>query len=395
MNALGMLSQWLNARGVIGHHARRQSVLKTVRALLNGGRLSLTDLGRHRGGDAFTKHNIKAVDRLLANQHLHRERNGIYRAIAKTLLLGNRRPIIIVDWTDLELGRHMALLRAAVPVNGRSVSIYEKAYPFKQYNSPGAHLDFLEALRTVIPADSRPIVVTDAGFRGPWFRAVEALGWDWVGRVRNMIKYYRPETGRWCFTKSLYKTATPRTRHLGEVSLSRRHHYRFRMYLVRAYMPRIGRPPRRKKRHRTLYRKLHRAPWLLATSLPHEKGSGRMIKRIYSLRMQIEGSFRDVKCQRWGLALRNARCGDPRRLEVLMLIGTLASLVLWLVGFAGRAKHWVRRLQANTETRRAVLSIVFVGQQLLLRRDLIFSADELRSALQEFQLAMMTHSVDI
>ena len=28
-------------------------------------------------------------------------------------------------------------------------------------------------------------MVTDAGFRGPWFRDVEARGWDWVGRIRN------------------------------------------------------------------------------------------------------------------------------------------------------------------------------------------------------------------
>jgi hypothetical protein len=43
------------------------------------------------------KHQIKAVDRLLANRHLQRERDGIYRAIVQTLLLGNKRPVIVVD----------------------------------------------------------------------------------------------------------------------------------------------------------------------------------------------------------------------------------------------------------------------------------------------------------
>jgi hypothetical protein len=28
-------------------------------------------------------------------------------------------------------------------------------------------------------------VITDAGFRAPWFRAVEAMGWHWIGRVRH------------------------------------------------------------------------------------------------------------------------------------------------------------------------------------------------------------------
>ena len=32
--------------------------------------------------------------------------------------------------------------------------------------------------------------------------------WNWVGRIRNKIKYYRDQTGRWCFTDSLYKQAT-------------------------------------------------------------------------------------------------------------------------------------------------------------------------------------------
>ena len=40
-------------------------------------------------------------------------------------------------------------------------------------------------VKSVLPEGCRPIVVTDAGFRGPWFRDVEALGWDWVGRIRK------------------------------------------------------------------------------------------------------------------------------------------------------------------------------------------------------------------
>jgi hypothetical protein len=175
-----------------------------VRFLL-GGRLSLTALGRHGEGTAYAKHNIKAVDSLLGNRHLYRERDGVYRAIASTLLFGCRRPVIVVDWSDCELGEHWMVLKAAVPVRGRSISIYERVYPFKRYNSPRAHREFLAALKSVLPVHCCPIVVTDAGFRGPWFRAVESHGWDWVGRIRNMTKYYRKDTGRWCFTDSLYK----------------------------------------------------------------------------------------------------------------------------------------------------------------------------------------------
>jgi hypothetical protein len=134
---LRVLSQWLEDRVVIRHAARASALARVVRALLTGGKLSLTHLGRSLDGAAKEKHQIKAVDRLLGNQHLHGERDAIYAAIARTLLLGNLRPVVIVDWSDFELGRQWLMLKAAVPVGGRAISIYERVYPFKRYNSPG------------------------------------------------------------------------------------------------------------------------------------------------------------------------------------------------------------------------------------------------------------------
>lgn len=369
MHAVQFLSQWLADKAVIAHAARAAALVRVVRALLTCGKLSLTHLGRSLAGEARVKHQIKAVDRLLGNRHLQGERDAIYRAIARTLLFRNTRPVIVVDWSDFELGREWVMLKAAVPVGGRAISLYERVFPFSRYNSPGAHREFLRSLHAILPEGCRPIIVTDAGFRGPWFREVEKYGWDWVGRIRNMIKYYREETGRWCFTDSLYPTATPAPRYVGEVALSKRHSYRFRLYLVRAYTPRVGRPRRRvpKGKHTRMYRRLHRAPWLLATSLPHEHGSERRIKQLYSQRMQIEETFRDLKCHRWGFGLRYARGNDAQRLEILLLIGTLAALVTWLVGLAGRALEWNHSLQANTERRRQVLSTFFIGRQLIAR----------------------------
>lgn len=377
---------------VIGHRAREGALLKLVNALLDGGKLSVTALGRHRAGSAYEKHHIKAADRLLGNRHLHGERAGIYRAIAQTLLAGIRRPVIIIDWSDLEPRRQWLVIKAAAAVGGRAISLYEKVYPMKRYNSPQTHREFLAALKSVLPAECEPIIVTDAGFRGPWFKAVEAQGWDWVGRIRNKIKYYDTRSQRWQFTDTLYQKATARVQHVGEVSLSPRHGYRFRMYLVRAYKPSRGRPRRGERAkcpHARTYRRLHRAPWLIATSLPHGPGSCRKIKQLYARRMQIEETFRDTKSHRWGFGLNYARCDDGLRLEVLLLIAALASLVLWLVGLCGRALDWSRRLQANTERHRAVLSTVFVGRQLLRRSKLEFSMQALDLAMAELRTLIM------
>ena len=218
MHATGLLSQWLAENNVIEHGARREAVRKVVEALLSGGKLSLTQLGRHRPGTAYPKHQIKAADRLLGNVHLHRERHRVYRALAHTVIAGIQRPVIIVDWSDTDPGQRWYLLKAAVAVRGRALSLYEKVYPLKDYNTPKAHREFLQTLKTLLPEGCQPLLITDAGFRGPWFKAVEALGWHWLGRILGNIKYRHQ--GRWRSTRALYPQATARVRHLGEVVLS-------------------------------------------------------------------------------------------------------------------------------------------------------------------------------
>ena len=392
MHAISLLKTWLERNHVIGHRARLDALLRVVKALLDGGKLALTHLGRHREGAAFIKHHIKAVDRLLGNRHLHRERIDVYTQMAHTLLAHIDRPLIIIDWADCELERGLLILKAAVPVRGRAVTLYEEVHPMRRYNSPKTHRQFLARFHLVLPEHVCPIIVTDAGFRGPWFRAVESLGWDWIGRIRNSIKYFRPETGRWCYVHSLYAEATARVRHVGWRCLSKRHRYWCRLYLVRAYYRAPGRPRKRKSygTNDGLYRKLHRAPWLLATSLPHTAGNANRVMRAYARRMEIEETFRDLKNHRWGFALRYARTTRPQRLEVLLLISALASLVLWLMGLAARARHWARHFQANTDRHRDVLSTVFLGQQLWRNRHLNVTLWELRDALQQLA-ALLAH----
>jgi len=44
---LRVLSRWLADRTVVGHAARASAITRVVGALLTGGKLSLTHLGRH------------------------------------------------------------------------------------------------------------------------------------------------------------------------------------------------------------------------------------------------------------------------------------------------------------------------------------------------------------
>jgi hypothetical protein len=88
-------------------------------------------------------------------------------------------------------------------------------------------------------------------------------------------------------------------------------------------------------------------------------------------------------------SVRGNSCNNGRRLEVLLLIAALASLVLWLAGLCGRALDWSRRLQANTERRRPVLSTVFIGRQLLRRSGLELPITAFHDALVELRALIM------
>jgi hypothetical protein len=385
---VSILHRWLRKACPTIHAVRRAAVVTVVEALLRGGKLTLTHLGRNLRSAAFAKHSIKRVDRLLGNAHLHDERLAIYCAVARWLLAGIPRPILLVDWADCAPGHRWLLLRAAVPLGGRAIPVYEEVHPLARYNSPRTHRRFLRHLRAVLPAACSPILITDAGFRGPWFREVERYGWDWVGRVRNKVKYRLEDgsdSGSWAYTTALYPAATPTPRYLGCAVLSRRQPYRCHLYLVRQYCRGRGRP---RKAHgqgsaARRCRKLHKDPWLLATSLPPDRRSARWVVTRYALRMKIEEGIRDTKNARWGFALCYARSRRSERLEILLLIATLGTLGCWLYGLAAEARQWGRHFQANTVRRRIVLSTVFLGRQLLTSVRFRPLRSELRQAFRQ------------
>ncbi|WP_256823083.1 MULTISPECIES: hypothetical protein [unclassified Pseudomonas] len=69
MQAIRFLHRAL-AQALPSIHSRRLTTLVScVSSLLQGRRLTLTGLGRSMPGQAYPKHAIKRVDRLLGNQH--------------------------------------------------------------------------------------------------------------------------------------------------------------------------------------------------------------------------------------------------------------------------------------------------------------------------------------
>ena len=112
-------------RGVCGgmHKMRRTVLFVKVMAALHGEVLTVTQLGRSIKSEAKEKHCIKRADRVLSNRRLQRERAGIYTQLTKQLIGSKQRPVISVDWSDMDESKRPFLLRASVPIEGRSLSL--------------------------------------------------------------------------------------------------------------------------------------------------------------------------------------------------------------------------------------------------------------------------------
>lgn len=324
------------------HAARCRVLLKAVEALVAGRRLTLTDLARTWPGAQWMHAPLKALDRLLSNRHLQREVQPLHQAMAAWLIRA-QRPIVVVDWSDLKADGRWCLLRAAVPMGGRTLTVCERIFPIGQLNSPQAQKKFLKDLRHVLPKGVTPTLVTDAGFRSDWFRAVTAQGWHYIGRVRNNTQVCVESTGPWQPCATLHARARSEPREWGACQIVKGQPLACRLVLARRQrrhrhaLTRRGTPSQGTQSCKA--RKSAREPWLLATSLPAADRSAAQIVAAYAQRMQIEEAFRDLKSHRYGLGFEDSLTRRPERLTVLLLLQTLALFAAWLMGRAAAVSN--------------------------------------------------------
>jgi hypothetical protein len=355
-------------------HKRRSEVLvKAADALVRGRRLTLMDLARSWPGAERVRAPLKRLDRLLSNAHVHEARESVYRAMARWLVR-DKHPVIVVDWADLKADRSCHLLRAAIPVGGRSLTVLDMVFPDGQQGTPSAERHFLQRLAQVLPRGVHPILVTDAGFRAPWFRAVEAMGWRWVGRLRHrtLVKPVEvpDEIDQWVPCKDLYRLATRGTHDLGPMHAV--HNAPLACHMVlhaqrskgRKELNHQGKPVRSKYSRQHARREAE--PWLLMAS-PELSLTARQIVKVYSRRMQIELAFRDLKSHRYGQGFEDSLTRKEKRIEVLLLLSAMAAFASWIVGIACESTG-IDRWLAPRRCARRLYSVMRVGREALARQ---------------------------
>ena len=301
------------------HKTRLNCLMTTCNTAANNNKLFLTGLGRRDTSKTKTSSNIEKVNRLLGNKHLYLEQDAFYRVMASKIISKFSSPWIHIDWSCINPTTNLYVLRASVSVKGRSIVIYEKCYPKKKENNHTVHKEFLASLKNILPVCEAPVIVTDAGFRGPWFKAVRDLGWDFVGRLRNKNLVCMDGSNVWQLSSILFKKATGKPKHLGRAMLTRKG--KIPVHIV-------GYKSKSKQRHKlNLNKKISasgkskrhstaaKEPWILVTSLPQSRFNPNHIVNIYRQRMRIEENFRDTKCPHYGMGLKKSLTKTPERMN--------------------------------------------------------------------------------
>ena len=81
--------------------------------------------------------------------------------------------------------------------------------------------------------------------------------------------------------------------------------------------------------------------------------------------MQIDEAIKDMKSSVFALGLEQSQSRLLRRLKILILSATIASLMSLLIGLSVIQSNAHMRYQANTTSKRRVLSFQFVAKRAI------------------------------
>jgi hypothetical protein len=362
MHARLIVRRFVDTHLSLMHGARRHLLCAAVVAAMAGHTLSLSRLARAVTGEGRLKAALKRMDRLIGCARVQPEGELVAMALLKQLSGLRRALVIAVDWSAVAPAGEFVELRAAVTQlgMGRALTVYQRVYPLALLGNGRIERALLESLRDWIEVGVEVIIVTDAGFRRPWFAAIEALGWSWIGRVRSGVSV------GWAGTPAMkaalwFERATPQAVRWHDCTLTARHAWPCDLVLLRRR--RVG----RKHYGRAGYGATPKAraearqsacePWLLAHSPRLRSYRADEIAALYAQRMQIEENFRDAKSVGYGMGLEFSRSRSALRLQALLLIHTLAAFLLWHIGQLAEAEGLHRRFKATTRRARE-LSLV-------------------------------------
>lgn len=278
------------------HKTRLQNLFAASETAIRSNKLYLTGIGRELPNKNKECSNIQKIDRLLGNPHLQKEQNYFYKMMFSYLIREHATPWIHIDWTCINSVTNIYVLRASLSMSGRSIVLYEECHPKKNENNHSIHKQFLNQLKRILPQSVKPIIVSDAGFRAPWFQHILRIGWDFVGRLRNKNLVQLDTTLTWQLSHTLFAQATSKPACLGQGVLTKEAKIPAHFIVYKGPSKNRHKINKYKKNSCSGKSKRHakanKEPWLLVTSLPLNSNNAHLAVNIYRQRMRIEENIR-------------------------------------------------------------------------------------------------------
>jgi hypothetical protein len=385
MQLMKLLHKTLGNKLPLIHKTRFKNLMSATETLIKVNKLTLTALGRNLSKKHKPRSNIKKIDRLLGSLKLHDDNTSIYKVMNSYLVTEGSRSWIHIDWSCVCSITKLYLLRASLSMSGRSIVIYEECHPKAKENNHATHKEFLNNLKAILPASVKPVIVTDAGFRAPWFDYVRTIGWDFVGRLRNKNLVRMDSTSTWQLSHSLYEGANGTPTYLGHGVLTEAQQVPAHFILYKGKKKNRHKLTENKTRSLASKSKRHakaqKEPWLLVTSLTSLDNIALEVVKIYRQRMRIEENFRDTKCTRYGFGLKESRSRSTIRMKALLLIAAIATFACWLAGLFTRQKGEASDYQAHSSKFTSALSNVYLGREAL-KKGFRIGAKQFENVLQ-------------
>lgn len=351
------------------HHARLMAVLDVSHALQRSNHLALSAIGRKLLGPSSIKHKIKKVDRLEGNTHLHKELNALYAGLSDFIfkyVSHDKRTPLIVDLCFVKDDRAIQMLSAEVATKGRSLPLYREV--FHEGGLADRAEAFLNNVHQCLPEGREVVIVMDAGFYEKWFKAIESHGWYWLCRARKGKTMKLSEESDWISIKDFIHGIGNKTTAYNTATLTKRHQHACRIITTRRSPKGRKATVSRGKTTSTFasgsYSAAAKEPWILTTNLPLSYKAAQIV-HLYSKRMQIEESFRDLKSRQFGLGGRDIRTRCVHRWSVKMLLAAIVQITYWIIGIIGHSQGMQKYFQSNTVKNRKVFSYFTLGKLII------------------------------
>lgn len=256
--------------------------------------------------EAYDKHKIKRVDRLLGNDRFMVSR--IFAALLRSLRLERYLNVLLaVDWTTV--GRFEVLVTSIV-FDGRTLPFHWTVIDLAKERKMAVQHRHVQSLKELLgERDDRFTLLFDAGFDDCAFLIEVAAGQGFHVVVRSSLTpYFRPLGDNDWQKFSEIEFERGRCYNLGWGEYTKTNALKIRCVVLHDHK--------------------QKNPWVLLTNLEH---TPQHIVNSYGRRFSIEETFNDVKAVRDGLQLKGSRIKSAGRLSRVIALEVLAYL-FWPTG---------------------------------------------------------------